>query len=308
MDDESGSDRVGEPVLQASDSEAGVSELSDERDRLAGRVAELEQLQLIVGRPLLNVPDERLVGYMALEREERQFTAHALTQHRELVLAWYQQLALFHEAIDMHGTRATSDARSVADVLQLRLIAASGGTAKLMLDATLAGYYSQALGLVRHLFETWIRLEYVRLNSGAADRWFVADDGAAPRPPSEGTIHRFLMSRRAYGNKPLVERVITTIQALNVMAHPSQNTLQQTQGTRSNQINIGASYDPDLCARALHEGSSALRLVMTALGELLDVPLEWRVRHREANRDAASAALLEVERREARETRHQAEA
>lgn len=279
-----------------------VGQLRAECDRLARRVAELETVQVIVGRPVLNVPDETLMGYVALEQEERRFTVHALTQHRELVLAWYRHLALFHEAIDMYGNRVTSVPKPIAHVLRLRLIAAAGGTAKLVLDATLAGYYTQALALVRHLFETWIRLEYLRLNPAAADRWFVADDGTPPRPPKEQTIHGYLLNRQDYALRPIVAKVIRIIRALNVMAHPSQNTLQQTKGVRSDQITVGANYDPDLCVKTLHEGCNAFRLIMTALGELLDVPAEWRTRHVEATREADSASLLEVERRKARQS------
>jgi hypothetical protein len=276
------------------------AELRAERDRLARRVTDLEEMLSWVARPMLNEPPEQLRGYLALEREERRFTTHALISHPELVSAWYLHLALLHEAIDTYRTRPKPDATPTADVLRLGFIAASGGTAKLVLDATLAGYYTQALALVRHMFETWIRLEYLRLNPGAADRWLVDDDGRPPKPPKEEKIHDFLRKQPDYKLKHIVEQTIRTARTLNVMAHPSQNTLQQTKGVRPGQVTIGANYEPDLCVKTLHEGMNALRLILTALGDVLNAPQEWRVQVIQTTRQGDEASHLEVERREAR--------
>jgi hypothetical protein len=281
--------------------ELALSRLKSERDALADRLAELERLSLVVGRPVLKVNDEVLQGYMALEREERRFTTHTLTQHREFVIVWYLHLTLFREAIGAYRDRVATEAVSTAHILRLQFIAAAGGTAKLALDATLAGYYTQAFALVRHLFETWVRLEFLRLNPEGADRWYMGDDGTPPQPPNEGTIHRYFRRHKEYPGKQLVEQIIGTIESLNVMAHPSQHTLQQTRGVRPTQITVGANYDADLCARALHEGAHAFRFVSAHLIELAEPPQSWRERFQEARDYLDDATRLETQRRKERE-------
>jgi hypothetical protein len=52
----------------------------------------------------------------------------------------------------------------------MQFIAVASWSAKLVLDAGLAGYYAQAYGMVRHLIETWLRLEYIRMRPTEADK------------------------------------------------------------------------------------------------------------------------------------------
>lgn len=260
-----------------------------------------DNLQLLMGRPILNVSDELLNGYLILESEERRFTAFALQRHPELVTSWYELLTLFAEAIEgVRQRRRPTGPETLADALRLRFLAASGGTAKLVLDATLAGYYTQAFSLIRHLFETWIRLEYVRHNPEAAGRWFESPDGAKPQPPKESKMLAHLRQLADYPAKPVLERVVVIARSLNVMAHPSEHTLQQTVGVRDNVVTIGANYDPDLAPKALHEGGNAFRLVVTSTVDTLAITDDWKLRFIAATTSFGAASSLEVSRREQR--------
>lgn len=276
-----------------------LSEAREERSSLLAELQSLRALGHVDGRPLPELQESTLVGYHALETEERKFTAHALINHQEFVLAWHALLSAFHRAVVVKRLHNRGASTTLDHLLRLQFIAASVGTAKLVLDATLAGYYAQAFALVRHMLETWMRLEYLRLNPESATRWYVQDDGAPPCPPNEGTVHRFLRSN-AGNNRELYERVIKMIESLNVMAHPSQHTLQQTVGVHPTKINVGANYDPDLCAKALHEGGHALHRILEHFSLLSDLPGDWVQRIDEIGVSLRLAAAREIARRDLR--------
>lgn len=270
-----GEKSVGEENIDRDDRDRQLAHLTRERDELRFRLSLLDSLPLMQGRPRLDVPYEMLRGYLLLESDERFFTAVALQRHERFVHVWYTYLNLLREGILAIGDTLEAPDGSIRTQLALRFIAASGGTVKLILDAGLAGYYTQAYGLVRHLFETWLRLEYIRLRPDEAGKWFVQDDGSDPRPPNEGTIHGYIEKNATGSQKTVVTMVKKKISDLNAMAHPSPNTLQQTQGATENQFQVGANYDPDLSFSVLHEGASGLRFILTALDDVVPQPRAW---------------------------------
>ena len=71
-------------------------------------------------------------------------------------------------------------------------------TVKLALDAALAGYYSQAYGLLRHMSETWEQMVYLRFNEQAGKQWFSPDGAKSAQEPSQGMILRGI---RKHGKK-----------------------------------------------------------------------------------------------------------
>src|SRR5215217_5667453 len=79
--------------------------------------------------------------------------------------------------------------------VRLNLATGAAATAKLTLDAALAGYYSQAYGLLRHMAETWEQMVYLRLNEQAAKRWFSPDGVTPAQEPSQGAILRGIRKR-----------------------------------------------------------------------------------------------------------------
>lgn len=261
---------------------------------LRRRVADLEQLHFIPGRHVLPANDDLLAGYLTLEREERRYTSWAIARHSAFVDVWYQFPSLLKSGIENAGNEDSQPEFTPPRELAFQFIAAAGGTVKLVLDAGLAGYYAQAYTLVRHLFETWLRLEYIKLRPEMADCWFVGSKGQEPQPPGEQKVHTYVLRSTKGDRRATVQQVLNKLQDLNKMAHPSQFTLQQTVGARENTFNIGANYDPELCVGVLHEGASGLRLILTALHELSPQPSEWRESLREAMSDQAKALELEL--------------
>jgi hypothetical protein len=258
-----------------SSAEEILGRLTDEVQSLRQRVAELEELHFLPGRQILPVGD-RASGYLTLEREERRFTSFAMARHPDFVLLWYRFLNLFESGIENIGTVVPQPQFTTRVQLAYHLIAAAGGTVKLILDAGMAGYYAQAFTLVRHLFETWLRLEYIRMRPDMANMWFVGPDGRKPQPPGENSIHNYVKNNASTDLRPAVERVLNRLKDFNKMAHPSEFTAQQTVGAKKGTFHIGANYDVDLCVGVLHEGASGLRFLLVALNELAPQPEPWR--------------------------------
>ena len=176
----------------------------------------------------MDVPNEMLAGYLILESDERGFTAVALHQHRHLVMLWYRYFNLLREAILGTGEPRDIPEWSARGQLAMPFIAVASGTAKLILDAGLAGYYAQAHSMVRHLFETWLRLEYIRMRPTEAEKWFVSEDGKVRMPPNEGTVHSYVVSHAEGARNENVIRVLRKISDFNKMAHPTERSFQQT--------------------------------------------------------------------------------
>lgn len=270
-----------------------VRRLQAERDQLLSRLGIYESLGYLPGRPILDVSHELLDGYLLLESDERQFTALALSEHSDFVALWYRYLNLLKLGVRGDGKWREAPELSVRDQLAIRFIAIASGTAKLILDAGLAGYYTQAYSLVRHLFETWFRLEYIRMRPDEAIKWFASDDGVERYPPKEGRIHSYVESHADKNLKPTVTMVKERIAQLNKMAHPSEQIFQQSVGITANVFKFGANYIPDLSVSVLHEGASGLRFILRALNDVLPQSDEWNNALREA--DVEHRKVLERE-------------
>ncbi|MDP9472571.1 MAG: hypothetical protein M3Q71_18220 [Chloroflexota bacterium] len=288
-------------IAEIRDQARAIGRLEAERDALTQRLAEIAANNRPVAvRPVLAASDELLVGYLVLEREERRYTEHALSQHGAMVAHWYRLLTLLWFAVESAAPPPDERPRSLDSLLRIQFIAAAAGTAKLVLDATLAGYYTQAFALIRHLLETWLRLEYLHARPDMAEHWYVGEDGRPPRPPGEGAIRKEVYRAANGDRRQVINRVIQTIDKLNVMAHPSPHTLQQTIGVHPNQYNFGANYDAGLCVGALHEGQGALSLILAAFNQDAPQSEAWRDELRAAQTDYRPVLDAEIQAAEKR--------
>ena len=108
-------------------------------------------------KPVLNAPPEVVAGYRTLHLEEARYTGIALQCVPAEIAVWHRYLTLFNktmrrEHISLSGNQ---DDTHTSWGLRLSLASAAVASAKLTLDATLTGYYSQAFALIRHMLETW---------------------------------------------------------------------------------------------------------------------------------------------------------
>lgn len=124
-----------------------VRRLEADCDQLRARLAVYESSAVLPDRPILDLSEAMLAGYLLLESDERQFTALALSEHSDFVAVWYRYLNLFRDVVLGEGSLRENTNWSVQHQLAMRFAAVAIGTAKLVLDAGLAGYYMQASAL-----------------------------------------------------------------------------------------------------------------------------------------------------------------
>src|SRR5688572_4256965 len=106
---------------------------------------------------MLDGTAELVAGYEILHNQEAKYTAIALAELPDGIALWYRYLTLFDRTLrgEHESPFDERDDRHKAWHLRLRLSGVAVATAKLALDAALAGYYSQAYALLRHMLETW---------------------------------------------------------------------------------------------------------------------------------------------------------
>jgi hypothetical protein len=214
---------------------------------------------------------EVLAGYRALHMHEAKYTAIALGNEPAEIAVWYRYLTLFDRTMRReHESPFDLDSDShVAWGLRLSLTSAAAGTAKLALDATLAGYYSQAFALIRHLLETWLQMVYVRLNPSAAPQWFSPDGVRKAQQPNQNTI---INGIKRFGKQdwPLlhnVEEVSGLLRRLNEGAHPSALAVVQTDTDNPELRQLGANYNKELFEETWSMGTLALAMLLHEIAE-----------------------------------------
>jgi hypothetical protein len=162
----------------------------------------------------------------------------------------------------------------------VRLNLASGAiaTAKLTLDAALAGYYSQAYGLLRHMAETWEQMVFLRLNESTALRWFSPDETSPAREPSQGTILRGIRKhgkkeRGLLDNLTLVEKMICE---LNKGAHPSGLMMVQVSTETPGMRQLGANFNKDLLGVIMDRGTVFMAMLLREIEYIVPVEDAWQ--------------------------------
>jgi hypothetical protein len=130
-----------------------------------------------VCKHVLPVSAEVFAGYRMLHMQEAHYTKSALEAMPDAVVNWYRYLTLYDRTLRREHEWPEDEPSDAYWSWSVRLNLASGtlASAKLALDAALAGYYSQAYGLLRHMAETWEQMVYLRLNEPAAKQWFSLD-------------------------------------------------------------------------------------------------------------------------------------
>jgi hypothetical protein len=133
---------------------------------------------------------EAIAGYRTLHLQEAKYTGIALANMPAEIAVWHRYLTLFNRTMRKEHVSPSENRDDVRTAwgLQLSLASAASSSAKLILDATLAGYYSQAFALIRHMLETWQQMAYVRLNERAARQWFSPDGIRNPKQSNQNTV------------------------------------------------------------------------------------------------------------------------
>ena len=230
-------------------------------------------------KPVLNAPAHVVAGYTTLHLQEAKYTGIALEKMPAEIAVWHRYLTLFNRTMRREHISPSDnqdDARTSWG-LRLSLASASAASAKLALDATLAGYYSQAYALIRHMLETWQQMTYVRLNEPAASQWFSPDGVREPRQPNQNTITTGI--RRFGKNDPMalhnLRAVEKEISDLNKGAHPTVLAVMQTDTPDPELRQLGANFNPELFWRTWSIGTVALALLLHEIAQIVEVDVDW---------------------------------
>ena len=106
-------------------------------------------------RPVPRWPEKVVCGYCALVPQEVKDSRAVFEEISGAFEPWFRMLALLEEVLRReHDFAGKADPQGIAWLLRLRLAAVAAGTARMVLDAALAGYYAQGFALVRHMLET----------------------------------------------------------------------------------------------------------------------------------------------------------
>ena len=218
-------------------------------------------------KPMLDGTEEHR-RLKALHEQEARYTEFALREMPDAVALWYRYLTLYDKALRReHESPSTFDDHHRAWDSRLRLASTAAATSKLALDAALAGYYSQAFALLRHMLETWQQMVYVRINPAAAQQWYSPDGKRQPTEPLQSTIVNKL---RKYGkqdrelghNAAEIERQITY---LHKGAHPSGLAAAQVETGKPGFLQLGANYDRRFLGHVMSKGIVAQALLVKEL-------------------------------------------
>jgi hypothetical protein len=232
-----------------------------------------------VCKPVLPVAPAVFAGYRALHTQEAKYTEKALREVPAEVAVWYRYLSLFDRTLRREHESPfdlDSDAH-VAFWMRLSFMSAAAGTAKLALDAALAGYYSQAFALIRHLLETWLQMVYVRLNNRAAPRWFSSDGIKEPQQPNPNTVINGIkrLGKKEKGLLHNVEEVERLLQRLNKGAHPSALAVTQTETDNPEFRQLAANYDYELFRETWSTGTVAIAMLLHEIASTVTADEVW---------------------------------
>jgi hypothetical protein len=231
-------------------------------------------------KSVLPVPNEVIAGYRTLHLQEARYTRKALEAMPDAVANWYGYLTLYDRTLRREHDWPEDEPSDAYWSWSVRLNLATGAaaTAKLTLDAALAGYYSQAYGLLRHMAETWEQIVYLRLNEPAGKHWFSPDGVEPAREPSQETILRGIRrrgkdERGVLDNLTLVEEMIG---ALNKGAHPSGLMMVQVSTETAGMRNLGANFNPDLLGAVMDRGTLFMAMLLNEIENIVPVDAAWR--------------------------------
>lgn len=215
-------------------------------------------------------------GYLALTKNAEWAKDRVFQKHAEFAKCWSGLLDLYYmglkgEHVSPYGN---DEALHVAWHLRQSLSSAAIDTSKMAFDATLSGYYVQAMVLVRHLWESWLQIQYAQCRPDQAFRWFNTEEHGSAREPSlESIIKEVLKSSE---DKPAKIWVNSAISELGKAAHPSWWIVEQVRGTGEQLISVGGRYDQTWCIRAFERGTFATIALLLELQKLIPQAGEWQ--------------------------------
>lgn len=242
-------------------------------------------------KPILIASDERYSQrYRVLHNREATYVGIALERLSEPVETWHRYLTLFDEALrgdhESPASLGTHDHDSWE--LRLRLAVTEISTSKLTLDAAPAGYYAQALGLIRRMLEAWKLMVFTRARPDQSFRWLEPRSETGIYPPDESKVNSDVLKyarrkdERLHANISLVNE---KIRECNKGTHPSELGFVQMETRSDSHRTIGATYIERSLLTAMSLGTLAMALLLDEVKQVVPLSNYWKTEY-----DAAAVA------------------
>lgn len=220
-----------------------------------------------------------LAGYQYLHLQEAKYTMQALEAMPEAVKNWYGYVSLYVDT--MRGDYECPDDEDsytcTARMLGLHFANGAIITSKMALDAALAGHYSQAFGLMRHMLETWAQITNIRLNPAVAKQWMGNPGGTPTYEPSYGAVIKSLRKHATHlGEKANIQTGEGLIRQLNKGAHPSRILVAQIRTNEPGITRLGGNLNLERLREAMSIGTVATALLLHETAHLYPETDEWR--------------------------------
>lgn len=228
-------------------------------------------------RPLKNGTEEKIAGYKFLHDIEARLFGVTLNRHEPLVDLWFECLNLFIEGIkgDFESDETYASPEFYSWSLRLRLISSSTATAKLCMDASLAGYYSGAVALIRHMLETWKMVAYLRLVPESSPNWLPHSTTGLLQTPSDTTINKGIRKKGSPVDRNNLNHVLDAIKECNEGAHPSMMSITHSETGNVGKFQLGGNYKAYEAQVCLLLGSLSVTMLLSELGRLNNAPEHW---------------------------------
>jgi hypothetical protein len=204
--------------------------------------------QEILGEPALLLPKdgepaEIAEGYVELERVQRLAGRWVIQEYRFAVAAWYELLTHYRRALDGETPPLDNAGDARREILSLGLC-----SSKATLDASLAGYYSVAMGSVRYMAECWFYSRYLDCHP---EKWpaFYRRRSGTPKvklPDEDGMIKDVIACNHPHAPSQTARRMQKAWIAGSKGAHVTGEGMVQTAGDESNIYHVGPTFSPSM--------------------------------------------------------------
>lgn len=234
-----------------------------------------------LGCPPLNLgPPDLVEGYHALERMERTVGMGVIGEHAELVNVWYGFLTLYFRAY-MSGLRPATGSREERTAWDLRseLLALGITSSKSALDLLLAGYYSPAYAVIRHMIETVVTCRYVENWPKEAAAFYRPESETLQHPPRPKSQMMISKLKRRYPDEKLVfNGLYRAWSNMSDGSHPSGIGIVQTRDLESDAGILGATYHPAMFRDGVRPGLITSLLLLREVERLRPPNADWNGR------------------------------
>ena len=215
------------------------------------------------GHPIYRLPDQFMAAYDRIEDRDNGMRLMTSRAHKDLVGLWIIALGLLADAFASGRVYSfTGDPDDEIGVkafnLRWQLLGLAGRGSKPSLDLLLAGYYTEAFGVIRSMLDGWARVLYVRLRPKEYGRWYEPENEAGQAetkaPPHFGEIDGVVTADGNADDRRLFDEANLRFRLLSAGSHPSGEGITQTRDYERGLMVFDPDYREDFARHGFNHG------------------------------------------------------